>query len=168
MATIYNADEVFKMGEQVERNGRRFYLRAAGRCKDADVKALLLRLADMEADHEAAFTRMRTDIAREGVPQIQYDPEGQAALYLQASADTHVFNVYQDSTALLKGKDSARDMLTLAIGFEKDTVAFFLGVREVVPAPLGKDKIDWLIRQEMSHIVDLTSQLRSVERRKTR
>ena len=168
MATIYNADEVFKMGEQIERNGRRFYLRAAGQCKDAAVKALLLRLADMEADHEAIFAKMRKDIARQGLPQIEYDPEAQASLYLQASADTHVFNVYQDQAALLKGKDSAEDILTIAIRFEKDTVVFFLGVKDVVPAHLGKDRIDWLIQQEMSHIVDLTSQLRSVREKATR
>jgi len=54
-------------------------------------------------------------------------------------------------------------VLRLALGFEKDSVVFFLGIRELVPAELGKDRIDWLIRQEMAHITDLASQLRSLE-----
>jgi len=163
MAMIYNADEVFKMGEQIERNGCRFYARAAEQSDEAGVKQLLRRLADMEAEHETLFADMRREISRQGAAQVDYDPDNDVSRYLQASADSHVFNVRGGLESLLTGQESAPEVLRLALGFEKDSVVFFLGIRELVPAELGKDRIDWLIRQEMAHITDLASQLRSLE-----
>ena len=162
MANIYNIGEVFEIGEQIERNGRRFYLRAAEQCQDAGVKALLERLADMEADHEALFARMRKKIAAAGGPQVEFDPDNEASLYLQALAETHVFNVHKDLAATLKGDEPPADVLRLAIAFEKDTVVFLLGMKDVVPEGLGRDKVDWLVRQEQQHIVALVTHLRSL------
>jgi len=162
MANIYNIDEVFEIGEQIERNGRRFYLRAAEQCEDADLKDLLARLADMEADHEALFARMRKEIAADGGPQVEFDPDHEVALYLQASAETHVFNVHQDLAATLGGDESPEDVLRLAIAFEKDTVIFFLGMKDAVPEDLGRGKMDWLVQQEKQHIVELAARLRAL------
>lgn len=162
MTREYNADEVYEIGEQIERDGRRFYLKAAEQVEEAEVKELLTELADMEKDHEKLFHDMRVEMQQAGGPQIQFDPDQDAPRYLQATAETHVFNVHKDLAQSLTGNESAEEILRIAIGFEKDTVVFFLGMKDLVPGDLGEEKIDWLVKQEMSHITTLTQQLRSL------
>jgi len=163
MATMFNAGEVLEMAEQIERNGRRFYQTAAQQARDDRTRAVLQRLAEMEADHELLFTEMQAQAVEEGLPDVEYDPDQQVPLYLQAAADTHVFNVHKDLPSSVSARQSPAEVLKLAIQFEKDSVVFFLGVKELVPENLGKEKLDALIREEMSHVVTLTSELRALE-----
>ena len=44
MSITFNADEIFEIAEQIERNGARFYREAAGNASDADVKNMLQEL----------------------------------------------------------------------------------------------------------------------------
>ncbi|MFW6456949.1 MAG: ferritin-like domain-containing protein [Planctomycetota bacterium] len=162
MSRMYNADEVFEMGEQIERVGQQFYRKAARQSDDESVQNLLTDLADMEEDHEELFHEMRLNSRRPDIPQISFDPDHDAAKYLRATAETHVFNVHKDLAESLTGSESAEEVLRIAIDFEKDTVVFFLGLQDLVPEDLGGDKTEWLVRQEMSHIVTLTQKLRSL------
>jgi len=157
-AMFYNADEVFEMAEQMERNGHRFYLDAAERAKDVSLARLLKRLADMEKDHEELFAGMRRELA-EGTSQLAFDPDSDAVHYLQAVADTQVFNVYGDLAQRLQEAQSQEEVLRLGIALEKESVVYYVGVRDLVPQELGRGNIDWLIEQEMSHVTDLAAQL---------
>jgi rubrerythrin len=47
---------------------------------------------------------------------------------------------------------SAQQALDVALQFEKDSVAFFVGMKEILPDPSGKVEIDQLIHAEMDHI----------------
>ncbi len=53
MVMPFNADEVFEMAEQIERNGARFY-RAAAK-KIPEVSQVFSDLAAMEDEHEKTF-----------------------------------------------------------------------------------------------------------------
>ncbi|MFP4176001.1 MAG: ferritin family protein [Planctomycetota bacterium] len=163
MSRIYNADEVYEMGEQIERDGRSFYLQAAENADSVEVKELLTELADMEKDHEQLFHDMRMEVRDSGVSAPTFDPDQQAPLYLQATAETHVFNIHKDVCDVLTGEETTEEILTTAIAFEKDTVVFFLGLKDLVPEDLGEDKINWLVEQEMEHITTLAGQLRSIK-----
>ena len=159
MPITYNADEIFEMAMQIERNGARFYRKAAGWLKQPGQKDLLLELAAMEDDHLKTFTAMRDQLTDADRQSMVSDPYDEAALYLQAIADGHVFDVHADPSALLTGKESLEDVLHKAIDIEKDSVVFYVGMREQVPARLGKDRIDRVIREEISHIARLSAQL---------
>ena len=52
-----------------------------------------------------------------------------------------------------------KDILKAAIGAEKDSIVFYLGMKELVPEKLGKDKLDGIIKEEMAHIKLLSSRL---------
>ena len=159
MAITFNADEIFEMAEQIERNGTKFYRRAAEIVSDKDNKKLLLNLAEMEIEHEKTFAQMREQLAGKEKESITFDPDNQAALYLQAMADGHVFDVKTDPASLLSDRESFHDILKMAIGAEKDSIAFYIGLKDSVPQPAGKDKVDKIIREEMNHIVLLSSKL---------
>ncbi len=152
MSTPFNADEILEMAEQIERNGARFYRRAAEGAVDARNRRLLLDLAAAEDEHEKAFASMRADLAGEKREPAVFDPDGQAALYLRAMADGHVFDVRADPVELLTGKETVEDILGMAMGMEKDSIVFYLGMKEMVPEGLGKDRIDGIIHEEMGHL----------------
>jgi rubrerythrin len=52
----------------------------------------------------------------------------------------------------------------MALQFEKDSVAFFLGMKQILPDPDGKSDIDKLIQSEMDHIRMLSACLRELEK----
>jgi len=163
MPVSYNVDEVLAIAEQIERNGRRFYLEAAKQSKNERAKATLGRLAEMEAEHERTFAQMRADAAAEGFPTDQYDPDLEVGLYLQAIADSHVFDVEGDIAEVIAGKKSLEDILTFALGLEKESIVFYVGIKQMMPGQPAKDKIQAIIKEEMSHVADITADLRAIQ-----
>ena len=159
MGVRFNADEIFEMAEQIERNGAMFYRGAAERFSEPPSRNKILDLAAMEERHEKIFSSMREELSAGERMKMTFDPENQAALYLQAMADTKIFTVKDDPLAALSEGNTIADILQTAIGLEKDSVVFYTGIREMVPDKLGKEKINDIIKEEMGHIVDLTSQL---------
>ncbi len=152
----FNADEIFEMAEQIERNGAKFYRKAAESIADDD-RDLLLRLAAMEDEHERTFAAMRGQLSEDEKTPITFDPDNEAALYLQAMADGKVFK--SDPSEALSGDESIQDILKTAIGLEKDSIVFYASMKDVVPKSAGKEKVDAIIKEEIGHIVDLTKQL---------
>jgi len=161
MGMPFNADEVFEMAEQIERNGARFYRAAAE--KFPAVREALLDLAAIEDDHEKIFAAMRGQLSTsEQVPPV-FDPDGEAQMYLRAMADGHVFNVKADPVEQLAGKDTAEEVLKMAIGLEKDSIAFYVGLKESVSHKAGKDKVEAIIKEEFGHIATLNEKLAALE-----
>ncbi len=162
MAQTFNADEVYEIAERIEVNGGKFYRKAAELVDDEDAKDVMLRLAVMEDQHEAFFAKLREEVKKPGGGDWSVDPDGEAAQYLKAFADGHVFDVNVDVASRFKEDDTVIEIVHTAIGFEKDAIVFFLAIKDSVPSALGKDKIDELIKEEQRHIVILTNALRAL------
>ena len=156
----FNADEIFEMAEQIERDGAKFYRKAA-QSADDEGRDLLLRLADMEDDHEKTFAAMRSELTDAKERYTTPDPDNQAALYLQAVADGKVFD--SDPSEDLSGTESMEDILTTAIGLEKDSVVFYESMKEIVQTTAGREKVAAIIAEEVGHIVDLRNQLEALK-----
>ncbi len=152
----FNADEIFEMAEQIERNGAKFYRKAAESIADDD-RDLLLRLAAMEDEHERTFAAMRSELSEDEKTPLTFDPDNEAALYLRAMADGKVFK--SDPSESLSGNESIQDILKTAIGLEKDSIVFYTSMKELVPKTSGKEKVDAIIKEEIGHIVELTREL---------
>lgn len=153
MGFEFNADEIFKIAEQIERNGAKFYRSAAENIVQEDKKKLLLHLAEMEDEHEQTFKDLHSELTDSEKSLTTFDPNNEGVEYLKALADTRVFYEKSiDSTDL-------HDILKTAILTEKDSIAFYLGMKEVVPKHLGQDKLDDIIKEEMSHIKLLSKEL---------
>jgi len=153
MSYDFNADDVFEMAEQMERNGAKFYRTAAGHTQDAGNKEFLLELAAMEDQHEKIFNTLHAELSAQEKQSTVFDPEGEAALYLRALADTRVFFEKEiDVTSLKK-------ILKSAIEAEKDSIVFYLGMKEAVPEKFGKGRLDDIIKEEMGHVRLLSRKL---------
>ncbi len=154
----FNADDIFEMAEQMERNGIKFYTTAAESVSDDDAKSLLLEFADMEREHEKIFSEMRKELSSDEKQSTVFDPEGDAAHYLRALADTRVFFDKKIDVSSLE------NILKDAIQAEKDSIVFYLGMKEAVPQDLGKGRLDNIIKEEMGHIRMLSGKLVQIKR----
>lgn len=154
----FNADDIFEIAEQLERNGAVFYRTAAEAVPDASAKDFLLKLADMEDDHEKTFARMRTQLTADEKTTTVFDPEGEAAGYLRALADTRVFFEKEIDTTSLEA------ILKDAITAEKDSIVFYLGMRDMVPEDKGRNRMDDIIKEEMGHIRLLSKELMAAKK----
>ena len=153
MSYDFNADEVFEMAEQMERNGAKFYRDAAENATDPANKEMLIGLSQMEEAHEKMFESMRTELTAAEKASTVFDPSGEAALYLRALVDSRVFFEKEiDVTSML-------EILKAAIEAEKDSIVFYLGMKEAVPKNLGQDRIEAIIKEEMGHIKLLSKHL---------
>ncbi len=161
MGIPFNADEVFEMAEEIERNGGKFYRKAAS--KFPTLRKLLLDLAVMEDEHQKIFAAMRTRLSGEETEAPVFDPDGEAQMYLRVMADGNVFNVTADPVEKLTDVETAQDLLKTAMGVERDSIAFYVGLRESVSPKAGRDKVDGIIREEMRHITVLNERLESLE-----
>ncbi len=159
MAITFNADEIYAMAEQIERNGAGFYRKAAEGTPDEGAKEMLLGLAAMEDEHEQTFAQMKADLARHDRAEATFDPMGEGALYLQAMVEGKIFDLTVKPADQLSGAESLPDILTTAIGLEKDSILFYITMKGMVPGDGGKARIDDIIQQEVGHVVLLSKQL---------
>ena len=153
MPNEFNADDIFEMAVKIEQNGAAFYRKAAENVDGDSNKQFLLDLAKMEDEHELTFAAMKKELAADETFSTTFDPEDENAAYLMAFADSRVF-FKKDQP-----QSSLEDILGCAIQTEKDSIAFYLGMKELVPEKLGKGKLDDIIKEEMSHIRILAGKL---------
>ena len=149
----FNADDIFEIAEQLERNGAKFYRTAAESVGDQAGKDFLLKLAAMEDDHEKTFSQMRSTLTAGEKTSTVFDPDGDAMHYLRALADTRVFFEKAIDTS------SMTAILKDAITAEKDSIVFYLGMRDAVPEGMGRSRLDDIIKEEMGHIRLLSKEL---------
>jgi rubrerythrin len=107
----------------------------------------------MEDEHEQTFKTLRSELGRDEKVLTTFDPDGESEGYLRSLADTRVFYEKQID------KTSFKEILKNAITAEKDSIVFYLGMKDVVPGHLGRDKLDGIIKEEMSHIRLLSKKL---------
>ncbi len=153
MSYDFNADDIFEIAEQLERNGAKFYNNAADSIANPASKAFLLKLADMEVEHEKTFHALRATLAGKEKDPTVFDPLDEAVLYLKALADTRVF--FEKEISVI----SMKEILKSAIEAEKDSIVFYLGIKDAVPEKSGRNKIEAIIKEEMGHIRLLSKEL---------
>jgi rubrerythrin len=153
MAYDFSAKDVFEMAKQIERNGVIFYQNAGANVSGEKEKQMLLELAKMEAEHEKTFIEMEAALQEMEKSETVFDPNDEAALYLKALADTRVFFEKEIQASSMKS------ILKDAIGAEKDSIVFYIGMKDLVPEKAGKKRIDDIIKEEMGHIRLLSKEL---------
>lgn len=159
MGILFKADEIFEMAEQIERNGAKFYRKAAAGAKDEKARDFLLNLAAQEDEHESTFNSLRKEILGDEAFQAQLEKDEQFIPFLKSWVDGYVFDMRADPTAKIKGDEPLDDIIRIAISLEKDSILFYLGLKEHTPVRHGKEKIDSIIREEMKHISTLNAAL---------
>ncbi len=159
MPAKFNADEVFTIAVDIEKNGEKFYRRAAELATDASARKLLTELADWEQSHIRIFSELHGELKDLNEDSFSWDPYGEVEKYLQTVADGQVFTSEWDIAKVAEDSSSIREILEFALGREKDAVVFYTSLDMVVPNDIVGEKIDAIVREEISHVRLITEKL---------
>ncbi len=159
MPLIYNFHEVYEMGLQIERNGLAFYRHFAGVTENNSVKSLMLRLAEWEVKHEEQFKSLQEaeSANNRSVSPVQNDSE--AMDYLRSLADSHVFLRSFNLDEMANSLKSVKDILSMALKFEKDSVKLYESILQHIPENMGKGAVKRLAEEEAKHVEMITKEL---------
>jgi rubrerythrin len=163
MAIVFNADEIFEMAIRIENNGAAFYRKAAGLQSDTKNQKFLESLAHMEDQHRKIFTEMRTTLTQKDKDPKVFDPYDEVSQYLAAMADTMGGEGSPSVADSLTGDETLEEILRIAVGLEKDSILFYLGIKDLIPAQSGQDRIDEIIKEERRHVVQLSNLLEKLK-----
>ncbi len=149
----FNAGEVFKMALQIEENGQSFYEKAAARPFPEMIQKLFRDLAKEETGHRALFQSILDKLPPSTTKSSVWDPAGELDQYLKLMASQHVFNrTGAELEEMLAKVEGAVSAVRMAMGFEKDTIVFFLEMMEASDSDESRAFIGRLVNEERGHL----------------
>jgi rubrerythrin len=152
MGNIFAGSEVVELGIEIERNGKDFYEALAAQSKNPKVRESFSFLAKEEEKHIVAFQGILKKTE-------QYEPAqsypGEYLAYMNALASEHIFTQKDKGKSTASRIKTDKEAVDVAIGFEKDSIIFYEGMKNMVPAHEQK-VIDELIIQEQAHLSKLS------------
>ncbi len=155
MAEFFKAAEIAEAAIRIEQQGQAFYKDAAEAARNQDAKDFFLYFAAEEARHEQIFREFQARMGEYDLPAWSTSEEYSA--YLQALIDSHsIFS--PDLKERLARAGNETEAIRLAMGFEKDTILFFMEMRELVPDS-EKRFVQQCIDEERSHLRKLSAML---------
>jgi rubrerythrin len=162
MSIAFNAEEVFKMGMDIETNGEAYYKKAAELVKDPEVKKVLLHLMEEEQKHYITFKKLLESLPPKSSLPTVGDPEGQENLYLNALVKSRLFSNVREAEDVAAQVENAEEALKAALTFEKDTILFFQTMKSMTREDLGQAEIDMLIEEERKHVIKISEELKKL------
>jgi rubrerythrin len=162
MKTSFSVDEILHMAQQLERNGAEFYRLAAKNVTTKPIGKLLRDLAAWEENHAKIFARMKTTAERKVEGEKTGNTQEKSFLYLQMLVDGNLFDLKTNPIELIKGCKTIEDLLQVAVTREKDSVIFYLGLKNILENTDDRNIIDKIIEEEMDHITFLQKEINTV------
>jgi len=152
MGNVFSGIEIVEIGVQIERNGMDFYNEVAASSRSPKAKKIFLFLAGEEHRHISIFQMIMNSVEN-------YEPSGaypeEYFAYMNTLASGHVFTEKDRGSEIAKTAKSDIEAVDLGIGFEKDSIEFYEGMKKVVPEH-DHGLVEELIRQERDHLGKLT------------
>jgi len=137
--------EVIEQAVQTEVLGYDFYTTMAEKhTKNEGLRNLFQTLAQKELLHKTHFEELK-EITGDEEPE-DWD---EASHYFRAIVESEFFLGKGKSLPSLDHIKDDNDAVRFAIGFEKETLLYFVGLRDVVK---NKEILDEIISEEKSHI----------------
>ena len=134
----------------------------AEKSSDKETRQFLLDMAAMEEGHDTIFAEMRKQLSEQMKQPTTFDPNDEAALYLQTMAEAHGTEGKISTSFKLTGNESIEDIINIGINAERNSVCFYTGLKELVPSTAGKEQVDKIIKEELSHITILAKKLKTL------
>ena len=148
----YNINEVLEMAVQTEKIGYQFYTTMAKKFeKDAELAKLFNELAAKEKNHEKTFSDLKDMAAKSGSEPVEWE---EVSNYMRAFVESEFFLGKGKSLPSMDHIKTVKDAVKFALGFEKETLLYFLALRGVVRE---KELVDEVINEEKSHIMWLAA-----------
>ena len=152
MVNIFAGSEIVELGIQIEKNGRDFYNTLVKQSKNQKAEDTFKYLAGEEEKHITVFQKI-LDSVHKYVPPESYP--GEYFAYMNALARAYVFTQNDKGEEIAKRIRSDEEAIDLGIGFEKDSILFYEGMKKVVPEYDHKIA-NQLILEEQNHLRQLS------------
>lgn len=151
MDEVYSVSEVIELGIQIERNGRDFYEVLARQSKNPVIAEVFKFLSQEEEKHIVTFKQILEKAGQYQLPQVYAD---EYFAYINLLASNYVFTQKNKGEEIAISITSDMQAVDLGIGFEKDSIVFYEGIKKAVlekePALIGE-----LIKEEEKHLKKL-------------
>jgi len=149
MKERFSALEVMEMAKDIEKRGKKFYLKHAEATENRDLRELFKKLAQDEQDHYEKFVAL-TEELREEKKDADYLYEEDVSAYFNYLVEYSVFPK-DDSEESIEALNDVERALKLAIQAEKDSILFY---REMCEFNEGKtiEAVNKLIEEEKDHL----------------
>jgi rubrerythrin len=142
----FSIREAIEQAVQTEKLGYEFYTTLAERLKkDEGLNKLFTTLAGKELKHERTFKEL-LGIIKDEEP-VDWD---EAEQYLRAIVESEFFLGKNKSLPSLTKVKTVEDAVNFALGFEKETLLYFYGIKDAVKE---KEVVEEIINEERSHIM---------------
>jgi rubrerythrin len=157
MAGIFKATDILLAAQEVETRGEVFYNRLVETTTDPKLKDLFIFLAKEETKHREIFAKLYERVGQVELPA--WAEEDEYVDYLKFLLDSHTLFRLGDVDRLKQFMGTSEEAIETAMGFEKDTILFFVEMHEFVPE--GEKKyVKACIDEERSHLRMLAAMLR--------
>jgi rubrerythrin len=142
----YSIREVVEQALQTEKLGYQFYTTFAEKFKEDDaLNKLFSTLATKELRHEKTFREL-LEIVKDEEPMNWEEAEP----YLRAIVESEFFLGKHSSLPSMEQVKNVDDAVKFALGFEKETLLYFYGIRDAVKE---REVVEEIINEERSHIM---------------
>jgi rubrerythrin len=143
----FSISEIIEQAIQTEILGHQFYIGMADKFhKDDDLWTLFQTLAKKELEHKDAFSGLRDSIDMSGDMPVEWE---EVSHYMRAIVESEFFLGKHKALPDMEKIDTVSSAVKFAIGFEKETLLYFIGLRDILQQ---KTLIDKIIDEERSHI----------------
>jgi rubrerythrin len=143
----YSIDEIMEMAIQTEKLGFQFYTSMGERFKKDDgLATLFATLASKEKQHEKTFSGLKDSVAKQGTEAVEWE---EVSNYMRAFVESEFFLGKGKALPTMDHLKTVQDVVKFAIGFEKETLLYFMELRTIVKE---KAVVDEVINEEKSHI----------------
>ena len=153
MPERWGAEQVFALAERVERLGVEFYAKATKIMNHPTAAAVLKGFMQQEMEHARTFHDFCLTSGACSPSQ------GVIPDYLEAAASGKLFDPLRHPATRWTGNETLSEIFEAALGFEKEAIALYIGLRSLAVSADGRAQIDRIIREEMHHITQLSGLL---------
>ena len=156
--TQFRGEEIIEIALQMEESGKLFYEKASQVVADAQLKEMLIYLAQEEDKHIRDFTKLGEKLNYHFMPGESY--AGEYEDYVRSLVNSHIFNINQIEDLVKEAKND-RDILYSALSFEKDSIILFQEFKNM-GNQAAQEVIEELINEERGHIKRIGAMLKDM------
>ena len=146
---MFTAHEILDLAIQLEENGEAVYREAAGQAKNAEIRELLLWMAEEEVKHTRWFAELKNEIQSGSINPFM---EEMSRKVFSGILGDKSFSHREVNFAEIRRTE---DLLKIFIEFEKDTVIFYETLIPFIEDNRTLRFVNKIIAEENNHIKKL-------------
>ncbi len=157
MAQFFRAADIANAAVEIERKGQAFYRRVADQATTPATRELFLHLMEEEKKHEILFAELLKRLGSVELPA--WSTAEEYNLYVDALIGSHALFTGGLAERYMAQAGDEETAIRMAMAFEKDTLLFFLEMRDMVP-DAEKAHVERCADEERLHLRQLSDLLR--------